>query len=146
MPRKITDYVLSSYVQCKSKAYLHLNGCVGEKTDYETFTNTVRRQVAQTAIPKLQERYAGDAVQLTRPATRTDLEDGKLLLVSTSLANATCDCRIDCLQRVAGESCLGPFHYVPVAIHQGPRTTRSVKYRMALAPAQASFVGLFWEN
>jgi len=133
MPQKITDYILSSYVQCKSKAYLHLNGCVGEKTDYETFTDTLRQQVIQTAIPQLLERHAGDAVQLNRAATRTDLEDGKLLLLSTSLANANCDCRIDCLQRVSGDSRLGPFHYAPLAIHQGPRITRSVKYSLALA-------------
>jgi predicted RecB family nuclease len=133
MSPKITDHILYSYVQCKSKAYLYLNGFAGEKTEYEVFTQSLARQIVQSGIQSLIEKHKGDAIRLNRATTQTDLELGKPLLLSTSLVNAACDCRIDCLQRVEGDSCLGPFYYRPVAICQGPRIAPSTTYALTLA-------------
>jgi len=47
MSTRITNDVVESYLQCKVKAHLKLNGHQGKRSDYEEFLLQTRRDVWQ---------------------------------------------------------------------------------------------------
>lgn len=121
MAQKITNDVLEGYLFCKYKAYLKLHGHHGEKSDFENLLIGSRKAVRNAAISTLQERYSDfqnlDGHQISRQL----LKKGHALLIDCVTEDDRTSIVIDGLQRVGGDSPLGPFHYAPIYFHEAAR-------------------------
>jgi predicted RecB family nuclease len=121
MATKITNDILESYLACKYKAYLKLHGYHGERSEYENLMRESRNSVRGVALPVLQERYGDHECLEGRPLSRRELKQGHSLLLESAFEDDRMSIGIDGLQRVSGESRIGPYHYIPVYFHEDAR-------------------------
>src|SRR4051812_26247363 len=114
MDTKITREVLESYLTCKHKGHLRLMGEQGSTSDYELLQRESTNQVRLAATDKLVARHPEGDVVRGIALTLTTLKRGVPLLLNTALNNQRLSVGFDALQREAGPSRLGDFHYLPV--------------------------------
>jgi predicted RecB family nuclease len=120
MTLKITGEILESYLQCKYKAHLKLARRQGIQSDYELLLIESRRQLRVAAADKLAQDKKGDVVR-GLGITVEILKRGVPLLLDVSVEDETFSVCFDALQKAAGPSVLGNFHYVPVLFHETER-------------------------
>src|SRR5262249_52306147 len=124
---KITRDVLESYLRCKSKGHLKLAGQQGMKCDYEAMLTGLRAEVRLKAIDAIIARHPGDQVARNIPSTTGGLKRGPQYILDGTLEDDALALQFDGLKRVAGESKLGDFHYVPVLFHEGRQVKKEQK-------------------
>ena len=132
MATKITGDVLESYLQCKYKGYLKLAGEQGIQSDYELLLVEARNQVRLAAADKLRVEAQEDDVLQGPTLTRARLKQGVPLLLEGTTEDERLSIRFDALQKEAGPSRLGDFHYIPVLFHEAERPGRLPKDLLAL--------------
>src|SRR5262245_25447537 len=132
MATKITGDVLESYLQCKYKGYLKLAGEQGLQSDYELLLRETRNQVRLAATDKLKAKHLEDDVLQGTSLTRARLKHGVPLLLESTAEDERLSIRFDALQKEAGPSRLGDFHYIPVLFHEAERPGRLPKDLLAL--------------
>jgi len=120
MAMKITADTLESYLQCKYKAYLKLANEQGVKSEYEALLLDSRKQVCLAAADKLARNKKGDVVRGLAITIET-LKRGVPLLLDASVEDENFSVCFDALQKEAGPSMLGSFHYIPILFHQAER-------------------------
>ena len=113
MATRITRDVIESYLNCKFKGHLKLAGELGKLSDYELLMREARERVRLAATAQLLARHEEDAVLRGLTATPTLLGQGVPLLLEVTVEDGEFSVRFDALQRAAGPSRLGDFHYVP---------------------------------
>ncbi len=118
MAKKVTRAILESYLSCKYKAHLKLQGEPGLTSDYERMLLTSRQEVKQIAIGKILARHAATAVPTEVPLNLVALRKGPVFMVETTLEDESFSLRYDALKRLDGPSKLGNFHYVPLLFHE----------------------------
>ena len=132
MARKITREVLESYLICKYKGYLKLAGEQGTKCDYEFLLLEARNQVCLAAADRLVARHKQADVQRGVAITIPSLKHGVPLLLDATLEDECFSVRFDALQKEAGTSRLGKFHYLPVLFHEAEKPRMLQKDLLAL--------------
>ena len=123
---KITRDILESYLQCKYKGHLKLAKEQDIKSDYELLLIEFRNQVRVAAADKLARNRKGDLAQGLAITLRT-LKRGSLLLLDASVEAEEFSICFDALQKEAGPSLLGNFHYIPVLFHETEKPSRLQK-------------------
>jgi predicted RecB family nuclease len=131
MAMKITRDILESYLQCKYKGHLKLAKEQGIKSDYELLLVESRNKVRLVAADKLTRNKKGDAVQ-GLAITLGILKHGAPLLFDASIEDEELSVCFDALQKEAGPSLLGNFHYIPVLFHETERPSRLQKVLLEL--------------
>ena len=110
MLSRITRDVLDSFLLCKHKAHRKLTGQMGIPCDYQTVLDHRGEQFHHEII----ERLAASAAQQGLVVTTEILGQGHEILLLPTLEDESFSIGYDALQKVAGGSKLGNFHYVPV--------------------------------
>jgi len=110
----LTDSLLEDHLNCNTKSYLRLRGQSGQATDYSTLcsrldarhrSNASKWLAAQSAISA---RHFGGAL-LQECLTTGD----EIILDAVGVANGM-ETHFDGLQRIPGDSSLGPHRYRPI--------------------------------
>jgi len=131
MATKITSDIIQSYLICKYKGHLKLNGECETKSDYEAMTTAASQASREEALAQLVARFGeGDTCRATAITTAT-LKQRKALLIDVSLDDDAMSLRIDGLKRVAGTSGLGDYHYLPLLHNHGDKVGRPEKLMLA---------------
>jgi predicted RecB family nuclease len=113
--QKITDEVIIAYLHCKYKAHLILTGVAREPSDHERWLRSFETKYIEAATKSLLDRESHGCTPSNRePATRNSLAQGETIILGPRVEEDSLLFAFDALQRVAGASSLGPFHYVPV--------------------------------
>jgi predicted RecB family nuclease len=111
---KITEEVLTAYLHCKYKAYLLLTSVVREPSEYEQWLQRHDQEYIAAATRVLLEREEALCLPSHTPLTSEHLTQGLTTILGAHVEDASCAFAFHALQRVAGASSVGPFHYVPV--------------------------------
>jgi len=150
---KITTDVVESYLHCKVKAYLKLNGQKGTRSEYEEFLLQSRREVRQQAISKLAAKTSEGEITTDIPLTASSLRCGWSYVLDPILDVQPWLLRFDGLKKVQGTSILGDFHYVPMLFHEGRSVGKARKlllelYGWLLSPIQGRHpaYGVLWHG
>jgi predicted RecB family nuclease len=153
MAMKITSDVLESYLHCKFKGHLKLAGQEGTKCDFEAMIMELRAEVRLKAIDAILARHPGDQVARSTPLTTAGLKRGPQYILDGTFEDDVLALQFDGLKRVAGESKLGDFHYVPVLFHENRRIKKQQKlllefYGMILSNIQGRVpaYGVVWHG
>ena len=144
MAMKITGDTLESYLQCKYKAHLKLANEQGIKSDYELLLVESRKHVRWRLRTNWPERK-GDVVQGLAITLET-LKRGAPLLLDASVEDENFSVCFDGLQKEAGPSLLGNFHYIPVLFHEAEKPRRLQKdllelYGLIIGDLQGKYPG-----
>jgi predicted RecB family nuclease len=145
MAMKITSDTLESYLQCKYKAHLKLANEQGVKSEYESLLLESRKQVCLAAADKLSRSKKGD-VERGLAITLEVLKRGVPLLLDISVEDENFSVCFDALQKEAGPSLLGNFHYIPILFHHAEKPSRSQKdllelYGLIIGDLQGKYPG-----
>jgi len=132
MDMKITRDVLESYVHCAYKGHLKLAGEQDRPSDYEVLQGEARHQVQRAAADRLVGRHKDGEILRGISLTRVVLKQGVPLLVDATLEDHALSIHFDALQKEAGASRLGDFHYIPVVFHEAERPHRQQKELLEL--------------
>jgi predicted RecB family nuclease len=153
MPTKITSDVLQSYLHCKFKGYLKLAAQQGSACDFEAMLAGLRAEVRLKAIDTIIARHPGDQVARNIPLTTAGLKRGPQYILDGTLEDDALALHFDGLKRMAGESKLGDFYYLPVLFHEGRQVKKEQKllldvYGMILSDLQgrAPTYGVIWHG
>jgi len=145
MAMKINRDVLESYLQCKYKGHLKLAKAQGIKSAYELMLLESRNLVRLAAADKLARNKRGNVVQ-GLAITLGILKHGTPLLLDASVEDEEFSVCFDALQKEAGPSLLGNFHYIPVLFHEVERPSRLQKdllelYGLMIGDLQGRYPG-----
>jgi predicted RecB family nuclease len=132
MATTITREVLEAYLACRYKGHLRLAGERGDKSEYELLMAEERKQVCQAATQRLLAGHADCDVLREVTVTSDLLKQGAALLLDAIVEGEGLSIRFDGLQRKAGPSRLGDYHYVPVLFHEGERPVRGQRALLEL--------------
>ena len=139
MATKITRDVLQSYLRCKTKAHLKLAGQHGSVSDYEALLAENRRDVRQSAIGKIVEKYPDNDVVRDITLTAAALRAGPSIVLDATLEDDLLSLDFDGLQRVEGPSKLGDFHYVPMLLQGGRKVGKEQRLSLELSGLVLSY-------
>lgn len=114
MATKITRNVIESYLNCKYKGHLKLDGENGTPSDYEVMTTAARTTSREAALARLVARFDEGDVRRGTTVTASILKQMAPLLVDADLEDNALLLRYDALKRVDGVSKLGNHHYIPI--------------------------------
>jgi predicted RecB family nuclease len=114
MPGAITREVVEAYLQCRVKGHLRLSGAQGPNVDYDFLVREEDERVHLKAITRLLTRHQDAVVERKLLVTPLQLKFGASLILEALLHNSRVVLDFDGLERAAGASTLGDFHYVPV--------------------------------
>ena len=121
MDAKITREVLESYLKCKYKGHLKLICEQGSVSSYELLQRESREHIRQAATDKLVTRYKEVDVISGTTLTLTLLKQGRPVILDATIDNKRFELRFDALQKEAGSSRLGDFHYIPVLFDEAEK-------------------------
>jgi predicted RecB family nuclease len=142
---KISADTLESYLQCKYKAHLKLANEQGVKSEYEALLLDSKKQVRLAAPAKLARNKKGDVVRGLAITLET-LKRGVPLLLDASVEDENFSVCFDALQKEAGASLLGNFHYIPILFHHAEKPSRLQKdllelYGLIIGDLQGKYPG-----
>src|SRR5690242_18129478 len=110
MATKITRNIIESYLNCKYKGHLKLEGQQGTRSDYELLLAESRETVRRQAIDKILARHPEQEVEQGAVLSSTALKRGAAFLLNATLEDEHVSLVFDGLKRVPGPSKLGDFH------------------------------------
>ncbi len=129
---KITNEILESYLNCKTKGHLKLVSETGTKSDYEAMTVAVSQSSREEALAKLVTRFGEDDACRGVSVTVETLKQGMPLLADAALDDEFLSLRFDALKRTEGASKLGDHHYLPVLHNHSDKIGRQQKILLAV--------------
>jgi predicted RecB family nuclease len=132
MPGKIIVDVIESRLKCKYKAHLQLLGEEGEPHDQDILARESRENVRKAATAKLLARHPGLDVPRGLPLSAELLKRGCPLILDAVIEEDDLSIRFDALVRVAGDSRLGSFLYLPVFFHEAEKPTADLRLILAV--------------
>lgn len=116
-PSSITREILESYLVCKTKAHLKLNGERGVKSDYAVLFNETGAKVRNRADKNLTSRHKPEEVIRDIGITEEVLRKGPEIILDAIIECGDLSLSCDALKRVEGKSCLGEHHYAPILVY-----------------------------
>jgi predicted RecB family nuclease len=131
MATKITRDIIESYLNCKYKGHLKLNGVNGTPSDYEVMTTAASASSREQALVGLVARFGGEVTCRGTTVTAATLKRGALLLADAHLEDDSMSLGVDALKRADGASILGSHYYVPILYNHGNKVSRRQKLLLA---------------
>jgi len=129
----ISDSAFSAYLDCPYKALLTLQQRKGKQGHFQKLQSRLHEKL----LPRVESeilRVVSPCTLSRRPHTTLyTLRRGSPLILNTVLSSPPYSCRVVALQRVAGQSSLGGFHYTPILFHEDEALTSHDKLRLAFA-------------
>jgi len=130
-PKKISGDILEAFLDCKTKAYCKLQGEQGPKTEYEILCSDMREKICHEMLKKARNSYAEAEASYNMQATISLLKRGGVFF-KANIENSNFNLIIDGLQKVAGTSKLGDFHYLPMLGYEGRNIQKNQKLLVAI--------------
>jgi predicted RecB family nuclease len=131
MTTKITRDIIESYLNCKYKGHLKLNGASGTPSDYEVMTTAASASSREQALVGLVARFGEEDTCRGTSVTAATLKRGASLLVDARLEDDSMSLGVDALKRADGPSKLGGHYYVPILYNHGDKAGRRQKLLLA---------------
>jgi predicted RecB family nuclease len=110
----LTIQVIDGYLHCRYLGFLRIAGQRGEISDYAASLGIRRASVRAAALERIVHQFRDHVLASGIMLTSDVLRGGAPFLLDADLQRDDISIRFDGLQRVAGPSVLGDFHYVPV--------------------------------
>jgi predicted RecB family nuclease len=123
----LTDEVFAAFLKCRYKAYLKLHGASGEKSDYEKVQAGLAIDYRAAATEDLVRRHSGVAAVQGLTSLPDAFRSGAALITDATVSDAGESCRLDALEKVAGE----PASYRPVLFVRGEKFTADDRLLLA---------------
>jgi len=130
-PGKITGEILEAYLNCKTKAYLKLQGEQDTRTDYGLLRSETREKIRLEAFKKIEAEHPKAEVLRNLQATVSILKRGAVFL-KAHIEVSPLHLIIDGLQKIPGACNLGDFHYLPVLCYEGQNIRQNQRQLMAI--------------
>jgi hypothetical protein len=111
---RVTRELFDSYLSCKTKAHLLLEGKKTTRHEYGALMREAHQTFTPLAISAIRRRNGLSSASKPKHLTRRVLEHAPGVVLGTSLDNGSYHFSFDALQRVDNASALGDFSYVPV--------------------------------
>src|SRR5205809_2074384 len=127
MSQKITREALESYLDCRVKGYLTLQGEHGTRSEYEQLVDESKQELRRAAANLVQARWPPAHDARGTIVGRQLLMRGPALIRDATLENDLVSIRVDGLKKVPGPSDLGDFHYIPILFGEGGKARQSQK-------------------
>ncbi len=127
----VTLDVLISYLNCRHKAYLQITGHEGSKSDYEIMVTQSGLEARRRIAEKIKERYLCSELIPDAALVRSELRKGAAFISGAHLKDGGFSVNFDGLQKVAGTSDLGDFHYIPVMYCEGRQVRKAQRLLLA---------------
>jgi predicted RecB family nuclease len=122
MVAKISRDLIESHLNCRYKASLKRRGDSGTKVDFETLMSEIQDEVRQAFVAKTildrPDDFIPNGVEVSVPT----LMRGSSYLFNAMLIDDHAELLVDGLQRKAGASKLGDFHYLPMLFDAHEKT------------------------
>jgi hypothetical protein len=116
MVAKISRDLIESHLNCRYKASLKRRGHSGTKVDFETLMSEIQDEVRQAFVAKTildrPDDFIPNGVEVSVPT----LMRGSSYLFNAMLIDDHAELLFDGLQKKAGASKLGDFHYLPMLL------------------------------
>ena len=131
MAHVLTDTLLEDHLRCRTKSYLHLHGRLGEPTAYSVMSMQLDVRHRANALQWLaaQSKATGDGCSSrSRPL---DLTSGHELILDAVGGAVGLETHFHGLNRVPGNSRLGPYHYEPIRVYRRPQPNAFVRLLLA---------------
>ena len=143
-PSSITREILESYLVCKTKTFLKLNGERGLKSDYEVLSTETRAKVRNRADEKLASKHKHEEVIRGARITEEVLRRGAAFILDAIIEFDDLFLCCDALKRVKGVSRLGEHHYAPILVYEGKKGREEQRrvlevFGLALGEAQGRY-------
>ena len=132
MSKKITKDILESYLYCKTKAQLKLDGQRGSKSDYESMVLELKDEVRAKAVEKIMSKTQEEDIPRHISLTTPLLKKGTRYILDAMFEDDHFSLSFDGLKRVEGASKLGDFHYVPILFQEGGKIDKEQRQLMEL--------------
>jgi predicted RecB family nuclease len=110
---RITRSIFTSYLHCKYKAYLELQGAVCSPTQYMLLSSSLENEFKATAKAAILTDTVSSSFSPKRQVTVADLQSGPSLIFDASIKQEHYSFDFDAIQRTDGKSGLGKFAYIP---------------------------------
>ena len=114
MVQVITDRLLEDHLKCSSKSYLRLQGQSGHATDYTALCSLLDARHRTSASQWLAAQSPTGGVSDFGGSHLHDMATGDATILDAIGAADGLEAHFDALQRTAGESHLGLYHYRPI--------------------------------
>src|SRR4051812_9151692 len=115
----VTRDVVESFLACKLKGFLRLDGQQGTKSDYEILMREVKDEILQRAGASLIGRHRDEEAMRGLKATPATLGQGAPLILDATVEDDEFSVTFDGLERVDDPSRPGGYHYIPVLVAEG---------------------------
>ena len=119
-----TRDLVESFLACKLKGFLKIDGRQGTKSDYEILISDVREELLQRAGVSLMGRHRDVEVLRALKATPATLGQGAPLILDAVIENVEFSMTIDGMKRVDDPSRPGGYHYIPVLVAEGEKVRK----------------------
>jgi predicted RecB family nuclease len=132
-PAIITEEIFGAYLKCKYKAYLKLQGTVGEASEYQRLLTRIDVDYRKAAGRQLL-RIQGNAAIAENPLPLPEMiQNGKELILNASLNSDEASCHLDALFLTSKMEAAAPPAYSPVLFTPHERMTADDRLRLAFA-------------
>ena len=123
--------IFKSFIRCKYKGYLKLNGQIGIKTDFEKFDEDCISRQKNRYYQKLDSQSTSQLQLEGKLISKRTLSSGYDYLLNVSVRNDNEGIEIDCLEKFGRESSSADNSYVPILIIANSKVTRNEKLLIA---------------
>ena len=111
---KITDAIFRDFLNCKTKAFLGLQGESSPPSDYQRILIQLTTTYKNEALKKLFIRYKESQVVNLPISTLSALQEGHRLITDTYIDSGELCSYCNAIEKTKGTSQLGAFYYVPI--------------------------------
>ena len=122
---RITPDVVKSYVACRYKAFLKLSGHEGITPDNPNLLLDVNPQLPLTPVGGARPQHVKNQATQSVKLTSSYLSKGEARILDGVFETDLISLQIEGLQRVAGSSGIGDFHYLPFVFQSGTETRKT---------------------
>jgi len=115
-PAIITEEIFCAYLKCKYKAYLKLQGTVGEVSEYERLLTKIEGEYRKTAGRELVHTQGKAAISENPRSLSDAIQSGKELILNTAVKSDEASCLGD--YRCSGSDkwpCLSRLRFMEVS-------------------------------
>jgi predicted RecB family nuclease len=137
-PAIITEETFCAYLKCKHKAYLKLQGAVGEVPEYERLLTRIEIEYRKAARRELLRTQAKAAFAENPPSLPDAIQSGKELILNATVNSDEASCHLDALYRTGNIDAAVPWVYSPILFTPHERVAAEDRLRLAFAASVLS--------
>jgi predicted RecB family nuclease len=127
----LSDGLLEDHLRCHSKSYLRVQGRLGQATAYSNLYEKLDTRHRTNAFRWLTAQYAAADVRALEGSRLEHLDTDATLILDAVGGAEGLQTHFHGLQRVSGESYLGPYHYQPLRAHRSRQPNSIVRFLLA---------------